>query len=1848
MDAIRLRTGDVVPVAANATWTDEVNSAPLPAQVLVHFSKMPSLVEREALSASGITLLDYVPDNTFTAIIRQRVDKVRTTALPVHSVLPAQPEWKADSYLWRKAAVERGDVKVLLSVYEGVDVAEMRQLVLALGGKMADAMEYGCYIVSVPATRLRDLAGWYGVRYITPHMEPVPLDKQSIPAVKGSNAIATSLWGGYGLNGDSVTVGVGDNTAGIFHNDLRDRIVNYNPAQVTNHGIHINGIVGGAAIVNPLAASMTPKVKLLDFFFSTVLSATGSMLQQHNMTITNNSYTVVAGDCEYFGTYDLYSRFLDTMALQYPTVQHVFAAGNDGNMTCAPYPQGYGTMGGGYQPAKNTLVVGSTTHNLLQASDQSRGPVRDGRIRPDIVAVGASVFSCLRYDTYSWAGGTSMASPQVASGLAVLTQHYKRLQGAQPRADLLKAIMIATAMDLGQPGPDHSFGFGMMDVGRALKVLDDNRYGTGDVSAGEQRDITINIPAGIAGAKVTLYWNDIPASPTAATQLVNDLDLAVTMPGGVQRLPLVPDATLANLLNPATERADHLNNVEQVTIDAPTAGAYTITIKGHSVPFGPQHFVLVYDLLPKEVQLTYPIGGEQLSNVDSIRVFWNAVSDGNSFKVEFSPDNGDNWSVIDGAVPAWKRYCGFVTPGFNSGNCRVRLSRNGTSEVATSERFAITDTPHVVLAASQCPGYVNIHWNPVPNATAYEVLRKTGPWMAIADTVSDTAYSFAGMSLTEVSFVAVQPIVNGLRGYRSLAVTRRAGDGDCASTASTGDLMVERVVSPRSGRLLTSTSPGATSNLIVQVRNLYSVPCGNYTFSYSINGGVWHTFANPSGVLAANATAVVDIPGLPLAMPGVYNVLLAIHNNAVADPQPRNDTLAYTFKVLANTPVDLSTPFIDGFEDVGEFSVVHDSLGISPNGHWDFYNDDDSGRVRSYVYDEVVISGNRSMSLDQFMPMNQGSNNMLIGTFNLTTYDTATDEVRMDIDHVLHGIPNREAGNVIRARGVDALPWVDMHKYDMSVYPGTTNRVRSLSLTDAVRKGNYNFSASTQVAFCQNDTTLIAGRNYGSGITFDNFRIYTVTNDAMLAGVVSPQPNNCGLPGTIPLTVKVRNGVNHPLANVQVNYTLDGGAVHSGIIPSLGAKDSVNFIFADQMDISASATHKLNIWLTAAGDSYQPNDSIMGYEFLNSRIVSSYPYLENFENGDGGFYTSGFMSSWQYGTPAASRINKAASGTKAWKSNLTERYNSLERSYLYSPCYDIADLAEPMLSLSMAQDLENCGNILCDGAYLEYSFDGVEWRKLGAAGDGFHWYDAPFSIWNSQGFTRWHVATIALPQPPAGKVLHLRFILFADPAVTFEGLAIDDIHIYDRGHPIYPLNEQMVSLGENPASGVWTEYLAQGGLVAALRPANDLGNVIVTLYGHDTLWNTGRTQYIMPRSYAITSAVPPADSVRTMLYIEDADIVKVLEDTTCPSCAPLTDAYSLGVTQYYNNNDHSAENGTLDDDTGGTYVFHPYKKVQWVPYEKGYRAEVSIKPFSELWVNDGGPTRELPANTDAVNFVAYRNSERKPMIEWVSLIDVSVNTYMLQRSDDGYNFADIYQANAVHAANARYSYADTAAKALGQVVYYRLRYLLAGSDRVWYSPVRRLDITDVPGALVTLDAHMVSSGRAAVQWTSWIDGVADHYILERAVNDGGYTVINDRKAENRYGQRYTYMDMPGDIGTGTPVHYRLTAVMKDGSRFVMPIRTIYWVNDAAVYMVYPDPSPDGVLTIRWNADAGKMMHVSIMDITGRVVERMDVTADSWDNTTTLHTTAKPSGLYMVRFDIEGYRYITKVVFGRGR
>src|SRR5690606_8968261 len=129
--------------------------------------------------------------------------------------------------------------------------------------------------------------------------------------------------------------------------------------------------------------------RILNHLYNLVWVQADAMYKDYDMTLTNNSYAAFVADCNIAGTYDIYSQELDNYAFQFPHVLNVFAAGNDGNKTCNPYPPGYGTVVGVYQSSKNTLTIGGVEKDLhTPYGSTSKGPTKDGRIKPELVTIG--------------------------------------------------------------------------------------------------------------------------------------------------------------------------------------------------------------------------------------------------------------------------------------------------------------------------------------------------------------------------------------------------------------------------------------------------------------------------------------------------------------------------------------------------------------------------------------------------------------------------------------------------------------------------------------------------------------------------------------------------------------------------------------------------------------------------------------------------------------------------------------------------------------------------------------------------------------------------------------------------------------------------------------------------------------------------------------------------------------------------------------------------------------------------------------------------------------------------------------------------------------------------------------------------------------------------------------------------------------------------------------------------------------------------------------------------------------------------------------------------------------------
>ncbi len=121
-----------------------------------------------------------------------------------------------------------------------------------------------------------------------------------------------------------------------------------------------------------------------------------------------------------------------------------------------------------------TLAVAAVNANVSGppwpiAGFSSRGPTNCGpggqsAIKPDISAPGENVTSSVPGGGYSSLSGTSMASPHINGVFALMREANPEISPEEAMQ-----VMYDTAYDLGDPGEDNTFGWGMVDAVRCVE-----------------------------------------------------------------------------------------------------------------------------------------------------------------------------------------------------------------------------------------------------------------------------------------------------------------------------------------------------------------------------------------------------------------------------------------------------------------------------------------------------------------------------------------------------------------------------------------------------------------------------------------------------------------------------------------------------------------------------------------------------------------------------------------------------------------------------------------------------------------------------------------------------------------------------------------------------------------------------------------------------------------------------------------------------------------------------------------------------------------------------------------------------------------------------------------------------------------------------------------------------------------------------------------------------------------------------------------------------------------------------------------------------------------------------------
>jgi serine protease AprX len=276
----------------------------------------------------------------------------------------------------------------------------------------------------------------------------------------------------HGLKGDGITVALMDTGADSNHESLKgDKIVAFkdfvnnqsHPYDDNGHGTHCASLIAGDGEMGGVAPNASlVVVKVMDrdgaCYLSDAIKALDWCLQNKDRYKIKAVSFSVGGEGPADG-----NSLLDLACNKMVDNGFVMcvAAGNSG-----PAEKSIVIPG----DAEKVITVGAIDNRGAIFERSSRGPAPSGEIKPDVVTLGVDILSALSgsKDQYSSMSGTSMAVPQVTGAAALLLEARPDLKPSD-----IKRILLKTANDLGQAGPDNVYGYGALNLTTALTGLDE-------------------------------------------------------------------------------------------------------------------------------------------------------------------------------------------------------------------------------------------------------------------------------------------------------------------------------------------------------------------------------------------------------------------------------------------------------------------------------------------------------------------------------------------------------------------------------------------------------------------------------------------------------------------------------------------------------------------------------------------------------------------------------------------------------------------------------------------------------------------------------------------------------------------------------------------------------------------------------------------------------------------------------------------------------------------------------------------------------------------------------------------------------------------------------------------------------------------------------------------------------------------------------------------------------------------------------------------------------------------------------------------------------------------------------
>ncbi len=568
-----------------------------------------------------------------------------------------------------------------------------------------------------------------------------------LSANKGN--LAHRLW--PDINGKGLTLAVKENKMDTADIDFKGRYISSPIASglMETHATTMATIAAGAGNSFYTGKGMAWAAAITSTSFSNLLPDANAVLNNLQVTVQNHSYGT--GIENYYGAD---AAAYDAQQNQQKTLLHIFSAGNLGTQASSSGNYigvtGVANLTGSFKMSKNSIAVGAMDSLGVTPLLSSRGPAYDGRVKPELVALGED--------------GTSGAAAIVSGTAILLQQAWQKQYGTIPTSDIVRAVLLNTADDTGPKNIDFVSGYGSVNAKAAIQNIIDRRVIIDSVNNQEEKIHRISVPANARQLKVTLSWIDPAAQANTYKALINDLDLTVVHTNSsVSWLPWVLNAYAQkdSLQQLASRKKDSLNNNEQVTIDLPVAGEYQLKIKGYQISTGKQSYAIAwqYDTI-QHFQFSYPVKGDHLEPKRKNIIRWQTTMT-DTATLLYRLNNGI-WQTLAHAVDLSKNFYAWQPPD-TMAIVQFRLQMplgDWLSDTVT------ISTPLLINTGFNCVDSFLLYWQKT-NVSQYRVYTLGDQYLQPFVAINDTALIQNKQNNTNRYFTVAPVLGNGVEAQKS-------------------------------------------------------------------------------------------------------------------------------------------------------------------------------------------------------------------------------------------------------------------------------------------------------------------------------------------------------------------------------------------------------------------------------------------------------------------------------------------------------------------------------------------------------------------------------------------------------------------------------------------------------------------------------------------------------------------------------------------------------------------------------------------------------------------------------------------------------------------------------------------------------------------------------------------------------------------------------------------------------------------------------------------------------------------------------------------------------------------------